>query len=114
MIFGILDYVKIGAGIAIGATLAFYPAKWVGISEGKQIAATASLVKSVEVLRERNTIDEEVSASDAAALCSSFGLSDHDETECMRRVFEADANSGNDADNSSQRPAVCEPGRGPQ
>ena len=112
--FGIFDYIKIGAGIAIGATLAFYPAKLIGISEGKQIAATASLVKSVEVLRERNTIDDEVSASDAAALCGSFGLSDHDETECMRRIFQTNADAGNDVDDSSQRPAVCEPGRGPQ
>jgi hypothetical protein len=107
------DAVKLPAAVLVGAGLMFFPAKWLGQSEGKQMAATASLVKSVEVLRERNTIDEEVSSSDAVALCSSYGLSDDDQAECVRRVQEADAQSRNDGDDAPERPAVCRPGRQP-
>ena len=108
------DVIKLPAAAVVGASLMFFPAKWIGQSEGKQIAATASLVKSVEVLRERNTIDVEVSASDAAALCSSFGLPDGETAECVRRLQEADANVGNDSDGSAQGSPVCRPGRVPQ
>lgn len=85
------DWVKVPAAMVVGGGLVFFPAKWLGQSEGKQMAATASLAKSVEVLRERNKIDETVTASDAAALCGSYGLSDDDKAECVRRLQEADA-----------------------
>lgn len=93
--FGLLDWVKIGGGVIVGATLAYGPAYLHGKSAGRQEAAVASLSKSVEVLRERNVINDEVSASDAADLCRSYGLSENDLGECMRRVVDADANSGN-------------------
>lgn len=89
--FGLFDWVKIGGGVIVGATLAYGPAYLHGKSAGKQEAAVASLSKSVEVLRERNVIDEKVSAFTAADLCRSYGLSDADLRECMRRV-EASAN----------------------
>lgn len=108
------DVIKLPAAAVLGAGLMFFPAKWIGQSEGKQMAATASLVKSVEVLRERNTIDEEVTSSDAAALCSSYGLSDADQAECVRRVQEADALAGDDGNDPAQGPAVCGPGSKPQ
>lgn len=57
-----------------------------GKAIGRQGAAVEALQRSVEVLRERNVIDETVSASDAAALCRDFGLSDEDERECLRRM----------------------------
>jgi hypothetical protein len=84
------DIIKLPAAIVIGAVLAFYPAKWLGQSEGKQMAATAALSKSVQVLRERNTIDDEVSTSDAAALCADLGLPDDQQAECVRRVLSPD------------------------
>lgn len=84
------DIIKLPAAIVIGAVLTFYPAKWLGQSEGKQMAATAALSKSVQVLRERNTIDDEVSTSDAAALCADLGLPDDQQAECVRRVLSPD------------------------
>jgi hypothetical protein len=112
--FGIFDYAKIIGGVAIGAALVFYPARWIGQGEGKQMAATAALTKSVTLLRERNVVNDQVSTSDAAALCSDFGLSDADATECMRRLAEATAEPGNVGNNPPNGSAVCQPGRGPQ
>ncbi|WP_267550468.1 hypothetical protein [Rhizobium rhizogenes] len=112
--FGILDYLKISAGIAIGAALVFYPARWIGQGEGKQMAATAALSKSVKLLRERNVVNDQVSTADAASLCSDYGLSDADAAECVRRLAEAPtkpSNVGNDPANGS---TVCQPGRGSQ
>lgn len=62
-----------------------------GKSVGRQGAAVEALERSVEVLRERNQINDEVSASDAAALCVSFGLPDEEQRECVRRLGEASA-----------------------
>ncbi|NTF43059.1 hypothetical protein [Rhizobium rhizogenes] len=112
--FGIFDYLKIGVGIVVGAALVFYPARWIGQGEGKQMAATAALSKSVKLLRERNVVNDQVSTADAASLCSDLGLSDADAAECVRRLAEAPAkpdNVGNDPANGS---AVCQPSRGPQ
>ncbi|NZD53512.1 hypothetical protein [Rhizobium leguminosarum] len=107
------DVIKLPVAIALGAILAFYPARWLGQSEGKQIAATAALTKSVQVLRERNTIDDEVSTSDAAALCADLGLPDDQQAECVRRVLSSDAEPadvGNDPENGSTvRKPDCQP-----
>lgn len=112
--FGILDYVKIIAGLVLGAALVFYPARWIGQSEGKQMAATAALSKSVTVLRERNVVNDQVSTADASALCADLGLSDDDQAECVRRLQPTNAkpdNVGNDPQDGS---ALCQSGRGPQ
>lgn len=107
------DVIKMPIAIALGAVLAFYPARWLGQSEGKQMAATAALTKSVQVLRERNTIDDEVSTSDAAALCADLGLPDDQQAECVRRVLSSDpepADVGNDPENGSTvRKPDCQP-----
>ena len=62
-----------------------------GKAVGRQGAAVEALQRSVEVLRERNQTDDEVSASDAADLCGSMGLPEQDRLECVRRLVEADA-----------------------
>lgn len=111
---GILDCLKIGAGLVLGAALAFYPARWIGQGEGKQMAATAALSKSVTLLRERNVVNDQVSTADASSLCADFGLSDDDQAECVRRLQPTNSkpdNVGNDPSNGS---AICQPGRGPQ
>ncbi|TWB20026.1 hypothetical protein FBZ99_101817 [Rhizobium sp. ERR 1071] len=112
--FGIFDYLKIGAGLIVGATLVFYPARWIGQGEGKQMAATAALTKSVTLLRERNVVNDQVSTSDAASLCADFGLSDADAAECVRRMAETNTQPGNVGNDPSNGSAVCKPGRGPQ
>ena len=57
-----------------------------GKHEGRQAAAVEALEKSVEVLHARNKIDDEISASDAARLCTNFGLSNDEAAECVRRL----------------------------
>jgi len=106
--FGIIDYVKIIAGIVIGAALVFYPARWIGQSEGKQMAATAALSKSVDLLRERNSVNDQISSADSAALCSDFGLSDSDQAECVRRLAEAPVETSNSGLHNPERPDACE------
>lgn len=107
------DIIKLPAAMILGAALSFYPVRWLGQSEGKQMAATAALSKSVQVLRERNTINDEVSVSDAAALCRDLGLSADDTAECVRRLDPVNTkpdNVGNDPQDGS---AFCEPSRKP-
>ncbi len=96
---GLFDYLKLGAGMALGAALAFYPAILIGRSEGRQQAATAAISKSVEILRARNQINDEVSSSDASALCAALGLSIDEQAECVRRLGEATAEPGNVSNN---------------
>lgn len=62
-----------------------------GKAVGRQGAAVEALERSVEVLRERNQTDDEVSASDAADLCGSMGLPEQDRLECVRRMATPDA-----------------------
>ncbi|WP_052227530.1 hypothetical protein [Rhizobium sp. WW_1] len=112
--FGIFDYLKIGAGIALGASLVFYPARWIGQGEGKQMAATAALSKSVTLLRDRNVVNDQVTSSDAASLCADFGLSDSDAAECVRRLAETNAKPGNVSNGPADGSSVCQPSRGSQ
>ena len=112
--FGILDYLKIGAGLILGAALVFYPARWIGQGEGKQMAATAALAKSVTLLRERNVVNDQVSTSDAASLCADFGLSDADAAECVRRMAETNTQPGDLGNGPANGSAICQSGRGPQ
>ena len=82
----------VAVGVVSGAFL-------YGKSVGRQETAVAALERSVEVLRERNQTDDEVSASDAADLCGSMGLSEQDRLECVRRLVEADAKPRDVGDN---------------
>jgi hypothetical protein len=93
---GIFDYIKIGAGAALGALVAAGPVYLYGKHEGKQAAAVAALETSVKVLRKRNDINDEISSSAAAALCAGNGLSVDDEKECVRRLERASSEAGDD------------------
>lgn len=88
--FGLFDWVKIGAGAALGMLVAAGPVYLYGAAKGRQQAAVAALEVSVKVLRERNEIDGQISASDAGALCRDLGLLPDDEAECVRRLFTPD------------------------
>jgi hypothetical protein len=88
---GIFDALKIGAGAALGALVAAGPVYLYGKHEGRQQAAVAALQSSVNVLRERNQIDDTISASDAASLCADLGLPDDEAAECVRRLAETPA-----------------------
>lgn len=92
---GLLDALKIGAGVALGAALAIGPAYLYGHSRGEASARTTALEKTVEILQERELTNAQISASDAATLCTHFGLQDSDRDECVRRLAEADTHAGN-------------------
>lgn len=88
-----------GLGLVLGASLMFYPAKWIGASGERQAAQIRAAADTIRILKERGKIDDQVNSSDAAVLCGSYGLSDDDKAECVRRVSEAPAISGNDGHN---------------
>lgn len=96
LMFGLLDWAKIGAGAAVGAALMVAPAYFKGKVAGRGEAAVAALETSVKILRKKGEIDAEVSKSDAASLCADYGLPDDEQAECMRRVRYASAEAGND------------------
>jgi hypothetical protein len=85
------DFIKLPVVLLIGAVLGFFPARWIGRSEGKQMAATDALETAVKRFAEKGKINGQVSSLDAAALCNDFGLPDSDKADCMRRVREASA-----------------------
>lgn len=88
---GILDAAKLAGAALLGAALVTPIAHHLGKREGRQLAATAALEQSVKILRERSATDDEISRSDAAALCDHFGLQPDDRRECLRRLAEANA-----------------------
>lgn len=45
---------------------------------------------TVNILRTRGKLRNEINADDARAMCKRFGLSDEDERECVRCVGEPD------------------------
>jgi hypothetical protein len=104
--FGLLDYLKLGAGAVVGAVLTVMPAYYYGKHEGRQEAAVAALTASVKAVNSRNEINEDISASDAARLCADFGLSDDDRSECVRRMGEAASKPGNEPVHPEERPCV--------
>src|SRR5437870_5517473 len=89
------EWLKLTAGVAVGALLATYPAILVGWHEGRQQAATTALSASVDLLRKRNSIDDQISASDSSALCAAMQVSGDDQAECVRRLSAPAPLSGN-------------------
>lgn len=67
------DFVRIGAGAIIGASVAFIPAYLIGKSDGRASERAAILTRSVEVLRERNATDDQIRKLDDAGLCRALG-----------------------------------------
>lgn len=94
---GLLDAAKIAGGMALGAMIATPAAHYLGKREGRQEAAVAALEQSVKVLRERSATDDEISRSDLAGLCRHLGLLPDDESECVRRLAEAQHATGDGA-----------------
>lgn len=92
---GLLDVPKLLAAMALGMVVAGVPAYFQGKSHQRQAMAVEALESSVKILRDRNTIDEDVSRSDAASLCAYYGLPDDEVGECMRRVRSASSEAGN-------------------
>ena len=74
---GILDYIKLGIGAAVGALVAgtmFYAiGHWRGVDEGKALERTAALQRSMDLIKERNDTDAKVDMLDDSSLCSALG-----------------------------------------
>ena len=92
---GLLDIPKLVAVMALGMVIAGVPAYFQGRAHQRQAMAVESLESSVKTLRKKGEIDAQVSSADASALCADYGLPDDEQAECMRRIREASANSGN-------------------
>lgn len=84
-------WLKLAAVGLAGAVLLAFGSYTLGTHNGRQQAAVAALEASVKALHARNAIDDEISASDAARLCTNFGLSDDEAAECVRRLQAANA-----------------------
>lgn len=65
--FGLLDWLKLGAGAALGASLAFYPAKLIGRSEGRaaiQAEAAKEALDRIDNLEKSNASFRKLSDRD--------------------------------------------------
>lgn len=65
--FGLLDYLKLGAGAALGASLAFYPAKLIGRAEGRsafQAEAAKEALERIDNLEKNNASFRKLSDRD--------------------------------------------------
>ena len=71
--FGLLDWLKLALGAVLGAIAVAAPVYLYGKAEGRQIERAASLSRSVEALRERNRVDDEVRDMDARSVCIAIG-----------------------------------------
>ncbi|WP_318875537.1 hypothetical protein [Sinorhizobium meliloti] len=101
--FGLFDIPKLFAAMALGLVVGGVPAYFQGKAHQRQAMAVEALESSVNILRKKGAIDNEVSSASAADLCGSYGLPDYDERECVRRVQTPATETGNDGLHSQER-----------
>lgn len=71
--FGLLDYLKLGAGALVGAALMAAPAYFYGKAAGKS-EITASLQSDrITILKDGTKIDAEALTADDTSLCTLLG-----------------------------------------
>ena len=71
--FGLLDWIKIGSGVIVGAALMSAPAYWYGKIEGKSAAAVAAVKAANKAYKDRNDENASVEALDSVGLCIKLG-----------------------------------------
>lgn len=71
--FGLFDWVKIGAGFALGALAISIPAYYTGRSDGRDLERTAALQRSMELIRERSKTNEAIRNLGPDGLCRELG-----------------------------------------
>lgn len=90
---------KIVMGVVL-LGLVYGVGQWNGRTAATANAKMAAAEETARILKKRGVLDENVSNRDAADLCRSYGLPDNQIEECMRRLVEAHAVTGNSgADN---------------
>lgn len=100
---GLLSVPKLVVAMALGMVVAGVPAYFQGKAHQRQAMAVEALESSVNILRKKGAIDNEVSSASAADLCGSYGLPDDEERECVRRVQTFATETGNDGLHSPER-----------
>lgn len=75
--FGLLDYLKIGAGAALGACLAWavaYPVAYHrGDVAGRAAEQAAARTRALDLIQKRSEDNAEISAMDIAGVCAELG-----------------------------------------
>lgn len=75
--FGILDYIKLGVGVAVGALIAAavaYPlGHWRGVNDGRELERAAAIQRSMEIIQERSDTNAKVNDLDDPGLCAALG-----------------------------------------
>jgi hypothetical protein len=71
--FGLLDWLKIGAGAALGALVASGPLYLYGVHHGRQQAAVEAVAAANQAYKDRNDENADVEALDPVALCVELG-----------------------------------------
>lgn len=90
-----LNWLKMGAAAVTGALLAFGPAFYAGQRSERATLAVRAAEATINNLKLRGKIDEEISSGDIRMLCGSYGLSDDETGECVRRLEAIDADTRN-------------------
>lgn len=90
-----LDWLKMGAAAVVGGLLAFGPAFYAGQRSERATVAVRAAEATINSLKLRGKIEDEISTFDATVLCGSYGLSEDDKRECVRRLEETNADAGN-------------------
>lgn len=71
--FGALDWIKLGAGALIGASVAYLPVYHMGKSAGRHEARVDQLEADVEAYAKREGIEDEVDGMDRYRICLDLG-----------------------------------------
>lgn len=75
--FGLLDYLKIGAGFAAGAVLAgaiaYTSGHWRGVNDGRAQIESEARARAMALIEQRNHDNAEITDLDAAHLCVELG-----------------------------------------
>ena len=71
--FGLFDWLKLGAGVLVGAVLTYQVGHWQGDQAGYDRAIAEGRQATLEQIMERIETDDEVRDMDRAQLCDLIG-----------------------------------------
>jgi hypothetical protein len=91
---GLLDWLKIGTGAALGALVVSGPAYFYGAHNGRQQAAVAALEAVSQAYKDRTDENEAVEALNPGALCVELGGMPDDCAAELRRLAEDHGEAG--------------------